>query len=96
MIDVQKDLRPLAEFRKNPGRMLGQMKRTGRPMVLTVNGKAKAVILDAAKYQSLMDAAYGYEQAEMDEFMARSFAAADRGQMRPLKDVLNELAPKRK
>ncbi len=32
-----------------------QMKKTGRPLVLTVNGKAEAVLVDAAAYQQVAD-----------------------------------------
>ena len=32
-----------------------QMKKTGRPLVLTVNGKAEAVRVDAAAYQQVAD-----------------------------------------
>jgi len=31
------------------------MKKTGRPLVLTIKGKAEAVLLDAATYQEVAD-----------------------------------------
>jgi hypothetical protein len=40
MIDITQDIQPLTTFRNNSVKMLKQLKRTGRPIVLTVNGKA--------------------------------------------------------
>ncbi len=35
--------------------MITQMKETGNPIVLTVNGKAELVVQDAVSYQKLLD-----------------------------------------
>jgi len=34
--------------------MMKQIKKSGHPLVLTVNGKAEAVVQDAASYQRLL------------------------------------------
>jgi prevent-host-death family protein len=57
MIDITQDIQPLTTFRNNSVKMLKQLKRTGRPIVLTVNGKAEAVILSCEAYQHLLDLA---------------------------------------
>jgi prevent-host-death family protein len=57
MIDLTKDIQSLTTFRRNSGDFMKQLKKTKRPIVLTVNGKAEAVVQDAASYQRLLDIA---------------------------------------
>jgi len=60
MIDITSDIQSLTTFRRSSGKFLKQLKKTKRPVILTVNGKAEAVVQDAAAYQRLLDiAAYG-------------------------------------
>ena len=55
MIDVSQDIESLTSFKRDSDRFLKQMKTTGRPVVLTVNGKARAVMMDPRLYQSMAD-----------------------------------------
>ena len=57
MIDLTKDIQSLTNFRRNSGDFMKQLKKTKRPIVLTVNGKAEAIVQDAASYQRLLDIA---------------------------------------
>ena len=41
-----------------------QLKKTGQPVVLTVNGKAELVVQDAASYQKLLEAQHKMETIE--------------------------------
>ena len=43
------------DFRNNSAEFLTHIKETGRPLGLTVNGRAAAVLQDAAAYQRLLD-----------------------------------------
>jgi len=49
MIDVTQDIHSMTTFKRNSAEMMKRMKKTGRPLVLTVKGKAEAVVLDAAR-----------------------------------------------
>ena len=53
MIDVTQDIHSLTTFKRNSSGLMKRMKKTGRPLVLTVKGKAEAVLLDAATYQEV-------------------------------------------
>jgi len=55
MIDVTKDIHSLTTFKRNSSGLMKQMKKTGRPLVLTIKGKAEVVLLDAATYQQIAD-----------------------------------------
>jgi len=61
------------------------MKKTGRPLVLTLNGKAEAVVLDPAAYQDIAD------HLDAVASIRRGLAQARRGAGRPAEDLLNEL-----
>ena len=49
------DIRSLTEFARNTKTHLKRLKQTGRPELLTVNGKAEVVVQSAAAYQRLLD-----------------------------------------
>ncbi len=47
------DIHSLTEFQRDAKTHIKQLKRTGRPAVLTVNGKAAVVVQDASAYQAM-------------------------------------------
>jgi len=55
MIDVTQDIHSLTTFKRNSSGLMKQMKKTRRPLVLTIKGKAEVVLLDAATYQQVAD-----------------------------------------
>jgi prevent-host-death family protein len=57
MLDITKDIQSLTTFRRRSGDFMKQLKKTKRPVVLTVKGKAQAVVQDAEAYQRLLDIA---------------------------------------
>ena len=88
MIDITKDIQPLTTFRNNSVKMLKQLKRTGRPIVLTVNGKAEATVLSAIEYQRLMDIA---ADADEREGVRQGDADVAAGRTRPAEEVFAEM-----
>ena len=57
MLDISRDIQSLTDFKKNTSEFIEQLKRTGEPVVLTINGKAELVVQDAAAYQKLRQVA---------------------------------------
>ena len=49
------DIGSLTDFARNTKAHLQRLKRTGRPELLTVNGKAEVVVQSAAAYQRLIE-----------------------------------------
>jgi prevent-host-death family protein len=47
MLDFTKDIQSLTTFRRRSGDFMKQLRKTRRPMVLTVKGKAAAIVQDA-------------------------------------------------
>lgn len=68
-----------------------QMRESGNPIVLTVNGKAEVVVQDAAAYQRLMALA---ERAEMQAFLEEANADADAGRTVPAREFVESLGQK--
>jgi len=57
VIDLTKDIHSLTTFRRRSGEFLKQIKKSKRPVVLTVKGKAAAILQDAEAYRRLLDIA---------------------------------------
>ena len=57
MLDISRDIQSLTDFKKNTSEFVNQMKQTGEPVVLTINGEAELVVQDAAAYQKLREIA---------------------------------------
>ena len=57
MLDIRRDIHSLTDFKKNTSEFISQLKETGEPVVLTINGKAELVVQDAAAYQKLRQVA---------------------------------------
>ena len=55
MLDISKDIHSLTDFKRNSADFVEQFKSSGRPLVLTINGKAEVVVQDAKSYQKLME-----------------------------------------
>jgi len=54
-MDLTRDIDSLTHFKRNTTEVIQQLKTTGEPMVLTVNGKAEVVVQDAASYQRMLE-----------------------------------------
>lgn len=90
-IDISNDIHSLSDFKRNTGTFVSQMRRSGHPLVLTINGKAELVVQDAAAYQQLLD--------EIDELQAiegikSGLADAEAGRVTELDDFASEFRKK--
>lgn len=75
-MDLGRDIHSLTDFKKNTPEFLQQLKDTGEPVVLTINGKAELVVQDAASYQKLLDLA---EEAKVVEGIRRGLEDMNAG-----------------
>jgi PHD/YefM family antitoxin component YafN of YafNO toxin-antitoxin module len=64
MLDITKDIQSLTTFRRRSGDFMKQLKKSKRPVVLAVKGKAAAIVQDAESYQRLLDVAAGADAQE--------------------------------
>jgi prevent-host-death family protein len=89
MINVTQDIHSLTTFKRKSSSLMKKMKKTGRPLVLTINGKAEAIVLDPAAYQDVAD------HLDAIASIRRGLAQARRGEGRPAEEVLDELERER-
>jgi prevent-host-death family protein len=87
-MDIERDIHPLTDFKRNTSDFLAQLKSTGQPVILTINGKAEIVIQDAKSYQRLFDLA---EHLETIEAVKEGIASANRGEGRPIDELFDEI-----
>lgn len=50
-----KDIESLTAFKRNTTEYVRKIKKSGAPLVLTVNGKAEIVVQDAESYQRMLE-----------------------------------------
>jgi len=54
-IQLDKDIKPLSEFRSKVTTFMDQVHKTKRPLLITQNGKSSAVLMDVSEYESIID-----------------------------------------
>jgi prevent-host-death family protein len=55
-ISITEDIRSITDLKRNTNSVLNQIHKTKRPVILTVNGKAEAVLVDAKEYEKITNA----------------------------------------
>jgi prevent-host-death family protein len=55
-ISLTRDIRSITDLKRNTNSLLEQVRKTNRPLVLTVNGKAEAVLLGADEFERISNA----------------------------------------
>jgi prevent-host-death family protein len=91
MLDITSDIQSLTTFRRRSGDFLKQLKKSKRPVVLTVKGKATAVVQDAAAYQRLLDIA---ALADTEEGIRQGLDDVAQGRTRPAREAFDALRRK--
>ncbi|MDQ2945878.1 MAG: type II toxin-antitoxin system Phd/YefM family antitoxin [Acidobacteriota bacterium] len=87
MLDITKDIQSLTTFRRRSGDFMKQLKKSKRPVVLTVKGKAEAIVQDAEAYQRLLDIA---AQADAHEGIRQGLEQARQGKGRDVEEFFAE------
>jgi prevent-host-death family protein len=91
MLDITSDIQSLATFRRRSGDFMKQLKKSKRPVVLTVKGKAAAIVQDAEAYQRLLDIA---ARADATEGIRQGLDDVARGRTRPASEVFDGIRRK--
>jgi prevent-host-death family protein len=51
---LDRDIRPLSDFRANAAECIQQVQGSKRPLIITYNGKSAAVLLDVSAFEALV------------------------------------------
>jgi len=88
MLDLTQDIQSLTTFRRRSADFLKQLRKSKRPVVLTVKGKAAAV-QDAEAYQRLLDIAAA---ADPREGIRQGLEQSRKGQGQSAREFFKEFA----
>jgi hypothetical protein len=80
MLDVR-DICSLTEFQRNAREHIRRLRKSGRPAVLTVNGRAELIVQDATAYQRLLEL---IDRAEAVIGVQRGLTEVSRGRGLPI------------
>lgn len=87
------DIVSMTDFKRDTAAHLRRLKKTRRPGVLTINGKAAAVVMDAAAYQRMVDQ---IEMTETVDAVHRSMKEFEQGRGMPAREALERARRRRK
>jgi prevent-host-death family protein len=93
-----KDIESLTAFKRNTTEYVKKIKKSGNPLVLTVNGKAEIVVQDAESYQRMLEV---LDRAETIEALREGLESVRRGKTMSLDQFDKEMrkrisAPKKR
>ena len=84
------DIRSVTELKRKTREILDQARQTGRPVVLTVNGKADAVLIDARTFEKHLSA------SNMAKLLAPAEEDVRAGRTRSMRSFLRDFKRGRK
>ena len=54
-VELDKDIKPISEFRSKATSFIKQVHKTKRPLVITHHGKSAAILMDICEYEVLLE-----------------------------------------
>ena len=89
-VSITEDIKSVSDLKKRTKEIFEQLHRTGRPVVITVNGKPDVVLLDATQFEKKLKA------FNIAALLAEGEADVRAGRVRSAREALRELkhAPK--
>lgn len=86
-----KNIQSLTSFKRNTNESVEKLKKTKSPLVLTVNGKAELVVIEADEFEAMQER---LEQAETVTAIKTGIEAFERGEALPAREALDDLKKK--
>ncbi len=83
-ISLTEDIKTMTELENDPHQIVKQVHDTGRPIVITKNGKPDVVILDAASYERQL------KTANLAQMLAEGEADIKAGRTQPYEEFIKE------
>jgi prevent-host-death family protein len=87
VLDIAKDVQSITAFRRRSSEFMRQLKKSKRPVVLTVKGKAEAIVQDAEAYRRLLDIA---ARADVHEGIRQGLEQSQKGLGRDAEEFFAE------
>ncbi|MEI6314413.1 MAG: type II toxin-antitoxin system Phd/YefM family antitoxin [Syntrophus sp. (in: bacteria)] len=83
-ISPSEDIRSVTELKRSTRDILNHLHATGRPVILTVNGRADSVLLDVRVYEKHLRA------VNLAKLLIPAESDIESGKTRPARDFLKE------
>jgi prevent-host-death family protein len=83
-ISPSEDIRSVTDLKRHTREILDHVHATGRPVILTVNGRADSVVLDVRVYEKLL------QTGNLAKFIAPAEQDVERDRTRPARDFIKE------
>ena len=83
-ISPSEDIRSVTDLKRNTREILDHLHATGRPVILTVNGRADSVLLDVRVYEMHLQA------GNLAKLLAPAEREVESGRTRPAREFLKE------
>jgi len=85
-LSISEDIKSVSDLKKKTNEIFRQMHHTGRPIIVTVNGKPDAVLLDAEVFErKLKSLNIGMQLAEAEKDVAEGRTRAARNFLKEFK-----------
>ncbi len=91
MLNINRDIHSISDFKRKTPDFVKQLKKTGKPVVLTMNGRAQVVVQDAQSYQNMMEI---IERAKTIEAIREGLLDVEQGKTMSLEDFDKEMKRK--
>lgn len=88
---TRKNTCSLADFQRDSDEFIQRLRETGKPLVLTIDGKKNLVVLDADAYVRLMQ---HVDHLETIKAIAEGLRDVNEGRGRPAEEVFEEIRKK--
>jgi prevent-host-death family protein len=89
-MDMVQDIKPISFVKANAADLIDQINETRRPLIVTQNGEAKAVMIDPVSYQNLQTG------IKMFKLLAQSESEIQSGKKIGQKDLFSKIEKKLK
>ena len=89
-ISPSEDIRSVTDLKRNTREILDHLHATGRPVILTLNGRADSVLLDVRVYEMHLQA------GNLARLLAPAEREVEKGRTRPAREFLKEFKRARK
>ncbi len=84
-LKISEDVVPITDLRQNSAKILGRVRKTRRPVVVTQRGRPAAVLESVEEYERRL------ERLELFEKVDRGIRAAERGEVVSHREAMRQL-----
>jgi prevent-host-death family protein len=89
-ISILEDIKTVSELKKQTNKIFQQLHKTGRPIIVTVNGKPDAILMDVEVFEKELKA------LNLAELLKEAEDDVRQGRVRPAREFLREFSHAKK